>query len=186
MSESTDTVNLPVQTQLYAVNSLGSSENLGPDSWKSVLIEQLIIAARASVLSNLKAIILISTGETCFLEKVEYEAKQVSLCCHAGCVYVLIRSCSTNERREKTKKPPLSENPTALSAPASQKSSVLAHWNGQPASWSSLAYKEEDIILQLISANIVICFLLAILSDKKQGGWGKRNNIRCAWLLATP
>lgn len=104
VSESTDTVNLPVQTWLYAVNSPGSSENLSPDSWKSVLIEQLIIAAQASVLCNLKAIILISTQEICFVEEVEYEAKQVSLCCHPGCVYMLIRSRSTNERIKKNKK----------------------------------------------------------------------------------
>lgn len=40
-----------------------------------------------------------------FVEEVEYEANQVSLCCHAGCVSTLIRSRSTNEREKKKPKP---------------------------------------------------------------------------------
>lgn len=48
---------------------------------------------QANTLSNLKAILSISTQETYFVE--EAEAKQVSLCCRAGCAYMLIRSCFT-------------------------------------------------------------------------------------------
>lgn len=40
-----------------------------------------------------------------FVEEVEYEANQVSLCCHAGCVSTLIRSRSTNEREKKKQNP---------------------------------------------------------------------------------
>lgn len=137
----------------------------------------------ASRLSTLKANILIATLEIRFGAGVECEAKQVSLCCHAGCASILIRSCFTNDEEKIAFSSRKAQGFIWHSLPGKQ-CPCASGWAGSQLGLNCLQGRRHNIKVNIRKhCNLLFAYNFIW---QKQGSWGKRNNRRRAWLLATP
>lgn len=133
--------------------------------------------------STLKAIILIATLELCFGAGVKCEAKQVSLCCHADCVSVLIRSCFIYYGEKIAFTSRKAKGFIWHSLPGKQ-CPCTSGWAGSQPGLNCLQGRRHNITVNIRKhCNLLFAYNFIW---QKQGSWGKRNNRRHTWLLATP
>lgn len=130
----------------------------------------------ASRLSTLKAFILIAIPEICFGAGVECEAKQVSLCCHAGCVSMLIRSCFTNDGEKIACISRKAKGFIWHSLPGKQ-CPCASGWAASQLGLNCLQGRRHNITIHIRKH----CNLLFACNFiwQKQGSWGKKQQKVC-------